>query len=148
MMSDQFTISVAGWSDSSEKLKQIRSEVFIKEQSVPQELEWDGLDEDALHLIAISADGKTIGTARLLNDGHIGRVAVIQAWRGHGAGSALMQEMIYQAKLLGYEVLELAAQIQAFPFYQRLGFEAYGEEFMDAGIPHINMNLNVRKNIG
>ncbi|MDH3354648.1 MAG: GNAT family N-acetyltransferase [Chromatiales bacterium] len=144
MTNKQFTIAVANWPKDSKALKQIRREVFIKEQSVPEALEWDGLDESALHLIATSESGQTIGTARLLSDSHIGRVAVVKRWRGHGVGSTLIREMIYQAELLGYRELKLAAQIQALPFYERLGFVAYGDEFMDANIPHLNM----RKYIG
>ncbi len=139
MRSNGFSIAVANWQRDHQALKEIRSEVFIREQSVPKALEWDGLDDNALHLIATSETGEPIGTARLLNDGHIGRVAVLKAWRGHGVGAALMQEIIKQGELLGYRELELAAQIQALPFYEKLGFVAFGEEFMDAGIPHRNM---------
>lgn len=145
MRSDRFTgtIRIADWQREQQALKEIRSEVFIREQSVPVALEWDGLDNDALHLIATSTDNIAVATARLLPDGHIGRVAVLKAWRHQGIGTALIQEIIRQAELLGYKRLELAAQIQAIPFYERLGFTAYGDEFLDAGIHHKNMIQNI-----
>ena len=144
MRDNGFSITVANWQRDHPALKKIRSEVFIQEQSVPRALEWDGLDDTALHLIATAEIGEPIATARLLIDGHIGRVAVLKAWRNRGIGTALMHEIIHQAELLGYKQLELAAQIQAIPFYEKLGFIAYGDNFMDAGIPHRNM----RKTLG
>ncbi len=144
MRDNGFSITVANWQRDHPALKKIRSEVFIQEQSVPRALEWDGLDDTALHLIATAEIGEPIATARLLIDGHIGRVAVLKAWRNRGIGTALMHEIIHQAEQLGYKQLELAAQIQAIPFYEKLGFIAYGDNFMDAGIPHRNM----RKTLG
>lgn len=138
-MSEPFTIIVADWQQDQPALQEIRKQVFIQEQSVPVELEWDGLDEAALHLLAISENNEPIATARLLTDGHIGRVAVLSNWRKQGIGTAMMQAIIKQAEQLEYKQLKLAAQIQALPFYVRLGFEAYGDEFMDAGILHKNM---------
>lgn len=143
-MSEPFTITVVNWQQEQQTLSAIRETVFIQEQSVPKELEWDGLDKTALHLLATTDNNEPIATARLLPDGHIGRVAVIKNWRNRGLGTTMMQEIIKQAKLLGYKQLELASQIQAIAFYERLGFESYGDEFMDAGIPHKNM----RKTIG
>ena len=139
-MSDpEFSIRIADWLKDGEALKAIRREVFMEEQSVPEELEWDGLDDTALHLFAVADDGAPIGTARLLPDGHIGRVAVIRPWRGRGVGRALMEEILRLADEAGHAEVKLAAQIQALPFYENLGFTAYGEAFMDAGIPHRNM---------
>ncbi|MCW8825129.1 MAG: GNAT family N-acetyltransferase [Gammaproteobacteria bacterium] len=142
--SERFSISTADWQQERVQLQQIRREVFIIEQSVPEELEWDGRDDDALHLKAISAEGNIIGTARLLSDAHIGRVAVVREWRSCGVGTAMMMDIFRQAERLGYRQLELAAQISAIPFYEKLGFECHGEAFMDAGIPHINMSRDVR----
>jgi len=148
MMSDRFTVSIktANWQRDKRALRAVRSEVFIHEQSVPEELEWDGLDDSALHLLAISTDNITVGTARLLPEGHIGRVAVLKSWRHQGIGTALMLEITHQAERLGYKQLRLAAQLQAIPFYERLGFAAYGDDFMDAGIPHKNMRRSMSPN--
>ena len=132
-------VTVANWRRDKQILQKIRHTVFIVKQSVPQALEWDGLDDDALHLIATSKSGEAVGTARLLNDGHVGRVAVLKPWRHHGIGTALMQEVANQAEQLGFKQLKLAAQIHAIPFYTKLGFITYGDAFMDAGIPHRKM---------
>jgi predicted GNAT family N-acyltransferase len=155
MRNEHFNISVTDWASSHEALSAVRSEVFIREQSVPAALEWDGLDDEAVHLIATAANGTAIGCARLLQEtygahgvdegpvGHAGRVAVVKPWRHQGVGSALMHELIRQAVRAGYSQLTLAAQLHAIPFYQRLGFMAYGTEFLDAGIPHINMRTSL-----
>lgn len=139
MSETPFAIRVADWVNDGEALQAIRREVFMGEQAVPEALEWDGLDDTALHLLAESADGTPIGTARLLPDGHIGRVAVIRPWRGRGVGRALMAELLRQARRQGHREARLDAQIQALPFYRGLGFTAYGDVFMDAGIPHRHM---------
>lgn len=139
MSNPAYSIRVADWLADGEALRAIRREVFMEEQAVPEALERDGLDDDALHLLATTDDNTPIGTARLLPDGHIGRVAVVKPWRGRGVGRALMVEILRQAERMGHGEVELAAQIQALPFYEGLGFTAFGEVFMDAGIPHRNM---------
>ncbi|MBZ9567969.1 GNAT family N-acetyltransferase [Modicisalibacter tunisiensis] len=118
----------------------IRRRVFIDEQAVPEDEEWDGRDPECLHLLA-RLDGTPVGTARLLPDGHVGRVAVLPDARGRGIGLALMREAIRAARDQGHAHVELAAQTQALDFYRRLGFEAYGGTFLDAGILHRNMRL-------
>lgn len=128
------------WQALGQRASELRRRVFIDEQQVPESEEWDGQDPDCLHFLACE-NGQPIGTARLLPDGHIGRVAVLGQARGRGIGLLLMREAIAAARLLGHEEVILAAQIQAMPFYERLGFQAYGEEFLDAGIPHRNMRL-------
>lgn len=121
---------------------EIRRRVFIDEQAVPEAEEWDGRDPDCVHFLAWR-DKTPVGTARLLPDGHIGRVAVLPEGRGLGIGLALMREVIRTARELGHAHLELAAQVQALDFYGRLGFEAYGEIFLDAGIAHRSMRLSL-----
>ncbi|SFH37178.1 GNAT family N-acetyltransferase [Modicisalibacter xianhensis] len=128
------------WQTLGQRASELRRRVFIDEQQVPEAEEWDGQDPDCLHFLACE-NGQPIGTARLLPDGHIGRVAVLGQARGRGIGVRLMREAIAAARLRGHEEAVLAAQIQAMPFYERLGFQAYGEEFLDAGIPHRNMRL-------
>ncbi|TDX26198.1 putative GNAT family N-acyltransferase [Modicisalibacter xianhensis] len=128
------------WQTLGQRASELRRRVFIDEQQVPEAEEWDGQDPDCLHFLACE-NGQPIGTARLLPDGHIGRVAVLGQARGRGIGLLLMREAIAAARLLDHEEVILAAQIQAMPFYERLGFQAYGEEFLDAGIPHRNMRL-------
>lgn len=126
----------------------IREQVFIREQHVPVELEWDGEDESAMHLLAEDAAGQAIGTARLLPDGHIGRVAVLAAWRGRGVGNALMRRMLQLAKNNGHREVFLDAQVDAIDFYLGLGFAVEGEVFMDAGIPHRHMQRRLEEGQG
>lgn len=122
----------------------IRRTVFIEEQGVPEADEIDGRDRECRHFLALpektSGLRAAIGTARLLftDDGYAKaqRVAVLRAWRGKGVGAALMFALEGEAARAGYAVLVLAAQKTAVPFYERLGYVAYGEEFEDAGIAH------------
>lgn len=134
------TISVrpADWHVDREILRTLRGEVFIREQSVPADMEWDGFDAQSRHVVAI-ADGVPIGTGRLLPDGQIGRMAVLREWRGQGAGSALLTSLMEIARALGMGRVLLNAQVQALPFYVGHGFQVEGEEFEDAGIPHRRM---------
>lgn len=133
-------IEHGAWAEHGPLASEIRRVVFIEEQAVPQEEEWDGRDEACLHFL-IYLDERAVGTARLLPDGHIGRVALLKEARGLGLGRELMLATIEVAQRHGHRRLELAAQIQALEFYAQLGFEAFGEEFLDAGIPHRNMRL-------
>jgi predicted GNAT family N-acyltransferase len=136
--SPNFSVRQADWNVDREILRELRAEVFIREQSVPVDLEWDEFDERSRHVVAI-ADGVPIGTGRLLPDGHIGRMAVLRQWRGQGVGSALLATLIETARKFGMSRVKLNAQIQALPFYLRHGFQADGEEFLDAGIAHRRM---------
>jgi len=134
-----FTVKPVYWLASEAMLRAIRTAVFVEEQGVPQELEWDGLDDHAYHVMAVAADGAPIGTGRLLQDGHIGRVAVLKQWRGKGVGKALLDILMVVANKMGYEEVKLHAQTRVADFYLRRGFVAQGREFMEAGIPHISM---------
>jgi predicted GNAT family N-acyltransferase len=121
----------------------VREAVFMREQGVPAELEWDGRDSVALHALAEDASGCSIGTARLLEDGHIGRMAVISHWRGRGAGSAMLSRLVESARDRGLGAVFLHAQTRAVAFYLRHGFVAEGAEFLDAGIPHVSMRRHL-----
>lgn len=119
----------------------LRTEVFVEEQGVPPWEELDDYDETAEHFLA-EEDGRVIATARLVDKGEaggkIGRVAVAQAYRGQGVGRELML-FVMEAGFQTYPVLLLDAQVPVIPFYERLGFVAEGEVFLDAGIPHRRM---------
>jgi predicted GNAT family N-acyltransferase len=132
----EFTVRSADWSCDQPKLKEIRFDVFCVEQRVPEALEWDGIDGDCLHAIAEDRDGRAIGCGRLLPDGHVGRMAVLAAWRGRGVGSALLDHLVALARSRGDARVMLNAQTHALPFYERHGFVAVGEPFDEAGIPH------------
>jgi len=120
----------------------LRRMVFIEEQNVPEHEEWDAADAVAIHIAALykmENSERVIGCARLLDDGQIGRMAVMQEWRGRGAGGALLQFALGVARRKGMHAVFLNAQTHAIGFYQRYGFVVMGDEFMDAGIPHKRM---------
>jgi predicted GNAT family N-acyltransferase len=131
-----FRVRLADWPTDAVTLKSIRHDVFVIEQSVPADLEWDGIDGNCRHAIAEEDSGASIGCGRLLPDGHIGRMAVRRQWRGQGVGAALLERLIALARELGYPRVVLNAQTHACPFYARFGFVACGSEFNEAGIPH------------
>ncbi|AVH97932.1 acetyltransferase [Streptomyces cinereoruber] len=127
----------------------VRREVFVEEQGVPRELEYDTYDATAVHVLAVRADGLPLGTGRLLHGadalgktgadasvGSLGRLAVAKAARGLGVGAALVRGIEDVARERGLTAVDLHAQTHALGFYERLGYEAYGPEFPDAGIPH------------
>lgn len=139
-----FTVRPASWQEDHDALAAIREQVFMQEQSVPAELEWDDEDDDALHLLAVNSEMAPIGTARMLKDGHIGRVAVVPQWRGRGVATTMMQQLHKIATSQGHDEVFLDAQVDALPFYEGLGYIAVGEVFMDAGIPHRHMRCALR----
>lgn len=137
------SIRIVSWQDETPALRLIRETVFILEQHVPEELEWDAFDDVSVHVLAFSPDGKPVGTARLLPDGHIGRMAVLKEWRMMGFGSAMLRRLLHEAHIRGIKKVILNAQTTAVQFYERFGFQPVGEEFMDAGIPHVKMTLSL-----
>ncbi|MFI2639655.1 GNAT family N-acetyltransferase [Streptomyces sp. NPDC018610] len=130
----------------------VRKEVFVTEQGVPEEIEYDAYDAVAVHVLAVREDGEPLGTGRLLHGeraaaktggepgvGSLGRLAVAKEARGLGVGVALVRAVEEAARTLGLTAVDLHAQTHALGFYERLGYEAYGPEFPDAGIPHRSM---------
>jgi len=136
-----FTVEIIDWSSEKARLSSIRTEVFIEEQQVPPDLEWDGLDETATHLLALDADGRAIGCARIIGHNSIGRMAVCKPWRRRGIGGALLAAAIHLCRQRGHGPIRLSAQTHAIPFYERAGFQVCSEEYRDAGIPHRDMQL-------
>ena len=134
-----WTPSLADWAREQDTLRQIRSRVFIDEQQVPPELEWDGKDAGCLQLLVEDTAGHAVGTGRMFPHGKIGRMAVLREARGQGAGALLMRHFIDEAAARGLTTLVLDAQTHAIGFYEKFGFVADGEEFLDAGIPHRRM---------
>lgn len=123
-------------------MRDIRNRVFVDEQKVAPELEWDELDAVATHFL-LEVDGCALGTARLLPDGRIGRVALLPSARGKGLGLTLMRAVMEHARLLGMTQLELSAQTHALGFYEQLGFITCSDIYLDAGIPHRTMRYAV-----
>jgi predicted GNAT family N-acyltransferase len=138
------SVQVCPWSEARDRARAIRYAVFVEEQGVPVELEWDEWDEPSWHALAVLADGTAVATGRLLPDGHIGRMAVLKSARGTGVGAKILDALMDQAARLGCTELILHAQTHAAPFYARAGFEPVGEEFEEAGIPHVEMRKRLR----
>jgi predicted GNAT family N-acyltransferase len=141
----RYTIREASWAQDGPRLRAVRYEVFVREQGVPEALEWDGMDPACRHVVAETAAGEAIGTGRLLPDGHIGRMAVAKSWRRDGVGSALLERLVAMARARGDRLVVLHAQSYAVAFYRRAGFEAFGAEFMEAGIAHVEMRKRLRR---
>ncbi|MFO1206791.1 MAG: GNAT family N-acetyltransferase [Burkholderiales bacterium] len=142
-MSAACSIRLASWQEVRAAVAPVREAVFLREQGVPEDLEWDEHDATALHAVALGPLGRAIGTARLLADGQIGRMAVLASWRGRGVGSAMLEMLLAAARERGLRDVRLNAQVQAIAFYERHGFTAGGSEFLDAGIPHVAMHRQV-----
>lgn len=138
-----FTISLADWANDLPDLREIREQVFIVEQNVPSVAEWDDIDGQSLHVIARDGEGRPIGTGRLNPQHTIGRVAVIAAWRGRGVGVALMRVLLSSARERGIQRVELHSQTHATGFYERLGFVAFGEEYLECDIAHRSMAIKL-----
>jgi YbgC/YbaW family acyl-CoA thioester hydrolase len=136
-------VKTGSWSELGEAAARIRTEVFVDEQHVPKDMEWDEADPVALHAVAYNRLGQAIATGRLLpSEGkvaRIGRVAVNRVLRGTGVGRELMQQLMRAALARGDREVALHAQRSAEAFYLGLGFKARGDEFEEAGIPHIEM---------
>ncbi|WP_049722135.1 GNAT family N-acetyltransferase [Gilvimarinus polysaccharolyticus] len=152
----EFQCHTVSWATAAAALCDIRQQVFIAEQGVPPDLEWEHADEQAIHFLltatgqSINAHQDTIGCARILQETHagaahfhIGRVAVVANSRLRGAGTCLMRELLHWCQQqTGYthcEQVFLHAQSNVIPFYERLGFNTVGESFIDAGIEHRTM---------
>ena len=129
----------------------MREAVFVIEQNIPREEEWDEWDEPSLHAVAYDAAGKPIGTGRLLPPqfdaeagiGHIGRMAVLKESRQAGVGGAILQALMRAAPRFGYAAIVLHAQSYALSFYARHGFKPEGDTFFEVGIPHVRMRARL-----
>lgn len=138
-MTAPFTVSITTWQRDFVALCHVRTRVFVLEQNVPPEEEIDAIDASCVHAVARDAAGKPVGCGRLLDDGRIGRMAVLKEWRGTGVGGAVLQALIDVAQSRGNPRVYLHSQTHAIPFYAKYGFVAHGPEFMDCDIPHREM---------
>lgn len=139
-------IRILEWVDAKKYAEPIRREVFIQEQRVPEEMEWDELDDKATHALAFTDDMRAVGYARLLNDKQLGRMAVLPEFRHQGIGSALLLKLEDEAVKRRFDHIFLHAQVQALPFYEQLGYATQGEPFEEAGIPHLAMMKTLEVN--
>ncbi len=140
-------LRLGGWAELGEGARAVRTAVFIEEQGVPVELEWDDEDAGALHALVLEASGQALATARLLparqGRARLGRMAVRPVWRGAGWGRRMLQALCEAARARGDRVIELSAQCHALGFYAREGFVAEGPVYLDAGIEHRSMRLSL-----
>ena len=135
-------IQLLDWPAAQAEAQRIRFAVFVEEQGVPPDLEMDDQDAQCIHALAY-AEGKVVGTGRLLPDGHIGRMAVLKDARGRGAGRALLRALIDAARRRGDPEIALNSQVQALGFYRAAGFEPMGAVYEEAGIPHQAMRMKL-----
>lgn len=138
-----FRVEPADYSVDFKDLRSIREPVFVVEQQVPLEEEWDALDPQCHHVIARDAEHRPIGTGRLTPEHKIGRMAVLRDWRGRGVGEALLLALMDRARQLGWDTVSLNAQVGALGFYEKFGFQPYGARFEEAGIQHQAMRMAV-----
>lgn len=137
-ISAHLSVEPVSWPQAAAALSDIRRRVFIEEQGVPEQLEWDGQDASARHVLA-RLSAQAVASGRLLNSGQIGRMAVLPEWRQRGIGSAVLAELLDVARRAGLSEVFLHAQLSAQGFYARHGFVSEGSVFDDAGIAHITM---------
>ncbi len=138
-------VRITDWQHARDDARAIRTEVFIQEQKVPEEMEWDDDDLTAVHFVLYDK-GTPAGCARLLPDGHFGRMAVRREWRRSGAGSVLLQSLIQYAFGQGnMDILRASAQTKALLFYHSNGFSADGGFYADADMPHVHIHRERKK---
>jgi predicted GNAT family N-acyltransferase len=137
------TLRVGPWSALQSLASTVRTAVFVHEQGIDADLEWDAFDALSVHVVLLDPAEQPIATARLLpaqaGVGTMGRVAVLKPMRGRHAGIAVMEALTEQARLRGDHALMLHAQQSAQGFYQSLGFAVQGDPFDEVGIPHVTM---------
>ena len=135
-----YTLKEVDWKQAEASLRQIREQVFMREQNVPEELEWDGLDENCMHILVQDKAGKAVATARMLADGHIGRMAVLAEHRHKGIATSILQHLLRRCREKNLQPY-LSAQTQALDFYRKQGFTVNSDVYLDANIPHVDMIL-------
>ncbi len=140
-------VRLGAWEEHEPSARAIRSEVFIDEQKIPLEMEWDDDDAGALHAVASNRFGLPLATGRLLRHApgiaRVGRMASLQAVRGSGVGRAVLDALLRAARERGDVEVRLSAQTGAQAFYARAGFAPSGQPFEEAGIPHIEMTRSI-----
>ena len=130
-------------SDTEKGIRFVRQTVFTGEQNVDTNIDFDGLDNQAIHAIII-IDEQIIATGRMLDDGHIGRIAVLSDYRGLKFGAKFVTALVEQAAALHYPKVYLGSQKHAIGFYQKLGFTPFGDEYVEANIEHQSMEKILR----
>jgi predicted GNAT family N-acyltransferase len=129
----------ADWNLDADRIRAIRTKVFVEEQGVSVDVEQDGKDPVSWHVVAVDERGTAVGTGRLMPDGHIGRLAVVRELRGLGIGAGMLEALVAIAAAQGIREIALNAQAHAVPFYEGHGFQVRGDLFYEAEIPHRRM---------
>lgn len=142
-MSPEIHVRVADWETEQQTIKHLRRTVFIEEQGVPEELEWDGRDAECTQWLA-TLETDVAGTTRLTPEGQIGRMAVLKPYRHKGIASALLQAAIDHADHAGMHRVFLHSQVEVIGLYEKFGFTSEGGIFLDAGIKHQAMYKLIR----
>lgn len=137
-----FSVKYGSWDQLQQDAKLIRKLVFISEQNIPEQDEWDDQDAISQHFVVYDQN-QPIATARLLANNSVGRVAVLKAYRGQGIGRLIMLEIIAYAQAQKRPNLQLSSQVHAISFYEKLGFSIQGDEYDECGIPHIEMVMPI-----
>ncbi|MHA3982998.1 GNAT family N-acetyltransferase [Acinetobacter venetianus] len=137
-----FSVKQGSWDQLQQDAKLIRKLVFISEQNIPEQDEWDDQDAISQHFVVYDQN-QPIATARLLANNSVGRVAVLKAYRGQGIGRLIMLEIIAYAQAQKRPNLQLSSQVHAISFYEKLGFSIQGDEYDECGIPHIEMVMPI-----
>ena len=135
-------ITQVSWHKAENYLREVRQMVFVEEQAVAPDFEWDELDASALHILALF-DNQPIACLRIIEYHKIGRMAVLKEWRGMGLGAALLLEAVNICKAHGSTNVCLSAQTHAIEFYRKAGFKVTSVEYCDVHIPHVDMQLDL-----
>ena len=142
-MNASFHLTEGSWQELKQPLTDVRCQVFVVEQQVPEALELDEHDPHCHHVLVSDTHGRPVGAGRIKVDGHIGRMAVLKDCRGQGVGAAMLAALLEYASEQGHARVFLHAQIGAVPFYARFGFVESGEPFMEAAILHQPMLMSL-----
>ncbi len=139
-MQANFQIEVVSWQQAEQDLRAIRTPVFIKEQAVAPDFEWDEIDQVAVHLLA-TQNNEPIACLRIIDFHKIGRMAVLKEFRGNGLGATLLLEAVKICKAHGSKIVHLSAQTHAIGFYEKCGFKVTSAVYQDVHIAHVDMQL-------
>jgi predicted GNAT family N-acyltransferase len=150
-LTSDIALDVGSWVQVGDAAGRVRRAVFVGEQGIPAELEWDAHDAHAIHAVLRLSSGEPLATGRLVDGAalgmpgvaKIGRMAVMSPWRGRGLGSGLLRTLVAEARGRGFLRVLLHAQLSAAGFYSRAGFERHGDVFTEVNVPHVEMTLKL-----
>ncbi|MFT4574029.1 GNAT family N-acetyltransferase [Marinomonas primoryensis] len=136
-------VLTSDWNSSTDQLTFVRRQVFIIEQGIDPKDEWDEYDKEAVHFVSFGTTAVPTGTCRLTQDGQIGRLAVLPAYRHQGYGEMLLNRAVKVAREMGIQTVFLHAQVDIQIFYEKQNFQTDGKVFLEAGKMHIRMTRDI-----